>query len=500
MSSSVKNVSYPNESLKKPHNRVPSPFKGEGQGEGESRRLAAPSPQPSPPQQRGRGGNVLSSPRHEPLPDVESPDVAVTSLSHDGRGVARLDGKAVFIEGALPGERVRFRYLERRKRYDSGEVVEIIEPSPNRVAPPCPHYGRCGGCDLQHLRPQTQLQVKQQILAEQLDHLGKVEPESWLAPITGPALGYRRRARLGARLVPGEGVVIGFRQRNKSFLANLDTCLVLEPKVAALLPELRALIGELSCRDRIPQIEVAVGNNAAALVLRHLVPLTEPDKGLLSAFGRRHDIRIYQQPDRPNSIAALWPANPEPLFYRLSGFDVEIRFEPANFIQINSAMNAAAVEQAIRLLAPQPDEAVLDLFCGLGNFTLPLARHARQVLGVEGEKPLVERARENARLNNIGNVEFIAADLHRENTAPVWANFKADKLLLDPPRGGAMEAIKSLLQPLPSKIVYVSCYPATLARDSEYLVHRLGYRLAAVGVMDMFPQTSHVESMALFTR
>ena len=442
-----------------------------------------------------------SAPHSESPSSEATPVVTVVSLSHDGRGVARLDGKAVFIEGALPGETVRFRYLERRKRYDTGQLVEILEPSPNRVAPPCPHYGTCGGCDLQHLRPEVQLQAKQQILAEQLERLGKVKPESWLAPITGPALGYRRRARLGARLVPSDGgVIIGFRQKNKSFLANLETCLVFEPKVSALLPALHTLIAELSCPDRIPQIEVAVGSNAAALVFRHLVPLTDEDRERLAVFGERHDIRIYLQPARPDSITPLWPVNPEPLFYRIPAFDVEIRFEPADFIQINSAVNNATVKQAINLLEPAPTDSVLDLFSGLGNFTLPLARLAGRVLGVEGEAALVNRARANAQLNQITNVEFVSADLYRESSDTPWAGFKPNKLLLDPPRGGAMEAIKSLAEPLPSRIVYVSCYPATLARDSEYLVHVLGYRFAAVGVMDMFPQTSHVETMALFTR
>ena len=486
-----------------------------------------------------------------------SPDIAVatvTAFSHDGGGVARLEGKAVFIEGALPGERVRFRYVHRHKRYDSGGLVEVLEPSPNRVTPPCPHYGTCGGCDLQHLRPEIQLQAKQQILAEQLERLGKVKPESWLEPITGPALGYRRRARLGVRLVPSEGgVIMGFRQRNKSFLANLETCLVLEPKVSALLPALHDLIAELSCPDRIPQIEVAVGDdnfagsekrhrrsgtgkyrlrsrgrnvpiaeqrmqierasarpegerardgapNASALVFRHLVPLTEQDKKLLIAFGERHEVRIYQQAARPDSIAPLWPANPEPLFYRIPAFDVEIRFDPADFIQINAAVNNATVEQAVKLLEPAPNDTVLDLFCGLGNFTLPLARRAGHVLGVEGEAALVNRARANARLNHITNAEFVSADLYRESAGAAWVDGKANKLLLDPPRGGAMEALKSLVEPLPSRIVYVSCHPATLARDSEYLVRVLGYRFAAAGVMDMFPQTSHVESMALFVK
>lgn len=442
-----------------------------------------------------------SNPHTDSPSGEEQPVATVTSFTHDGSGVARLGGKAVFIEGALPGEKVRFRYLQRRKRYDTAELVEILEPSPDRVTPPCPHFGACGGCDLQHLRPERQLQAKQQILSEQLERLGKVKPESWLAPIIGPALGYRRRARLGVRLVPSEGgVVIGFRQKNKSFLENLQTCLVLEPRVAVLLPALRELVAALSCPDRIPQIEVAVGYSAAALIFRHLVPLTHEDRERLAAFGEHHDIRIYLQPSRPDSITPLWPADPEPLSYRIPAFDVEIRFEPADFIQINDAVNNATIEQALKLLELTPDDKVLDLFCGLGNFTLPLARRAGHVLGVEGETGLVSRAKANAELNKITNVEFVSADLYRESSSATWNSFGTNKLLLDPPRGGAIEAIKSLVEPLPSRIVYVSCYPATLARDSEYLVNALGYRFAAVGVMDMFPQTSHVETMALFIK
>lgn len=431
----------------------------------------------------------------------DSATATVESLGYDGRGVARLGGKTVFIEGALPGERVRFRYVSKHKNFDTGALVELLETSPNRVTPPCPHFGTCGGCDLQHLRPEVQIQAKQRILAEQFAHIGKVQPETWLEPITGPALGYRRRARLGARLVPEQGGMhIGFRERRKSFLANLDTCLVLEPKIAGLLPELHTLIGSLSCAHRIPQIEVASGDNASALVFRHLLPLVEHDEELLRDFGKRHDIQIYLQAHGPDSLVALWPHEPEELFYRLSEFNVEIRFRPTDFIQINNAVNQKMVGQAVRLLELKGDEQVLDLFCGLGNFTLPLARHAGRVLGVEADATLIEGARRNAQLNGIANADFMVANLYHEGGPAPWSDFRVDRLLLDPPRGGAIEAIKRLIEPLPSRIVYVSCHPATLARDSEYLVHALGYRLTAAGAMDMFPQTSHVESMAMFTR
>lgn len=429
----------------------------------------------------------------------------VESLSYDSRGVARVNGKTTFIEGALPGERVRFRYFNKHKNYDSGGLLEVLEASPNRVTPPCPHFGVCGGCDLQHLRPELQIHAKQRILAEHLEHIGRVQPETWLDPITGPALGYRRRARLGVRLVPERGgVLIGFRERRKSFLANLNTCLVLEPKIAELLPALHTLIGNLSCANRIPQIEVASGDDNSALVFRHLVPLQERDEEHLRAFGECHGIQIFLQGGKPDSIAALWPREPGELSYRLPAFNVEIRFRPADFVQINSDVNRQMVDRAVQLLDLKGDEQVLDLFCGLGNFTLPLARRAKRVLGVEADTALIEGARRNAALNGIANAEFITADLYSisKNSSPLPAGEGGgfDKLLLDPPRGGAMEVIKHLAEPLPSRIVYVSCYPATLARDSQYLTHVLGYRFAAAGVMDMFPQTSHVESMALFVR
>ena len=435
-----------------------------------------------------------------PTPDAAA--TTVESLSHDGRGVAHVGGKAVFIEGALPGEEVRFRYLNRRRRYDNGAALEILSPGPDRVPPPCPHFGACGGCSLQHLRPEAQIRAKQQALAEQLRGIGKVQPESWLAPVTGPAWGYRRRARLGARFVPKNGgVLVGFRARRRSFIANLDACPVLEPRISGLLPQLRALVAALSCPDRIPQIEVAVGADAAALVFRHLVPLADRDLELLRAFGARHTVQIHLQGGGPESVRALWPDEAPALFYRLPEHDIKIYFRPTDFIQINDQVNRRAVAQAIALLDPGPRDTALDLFCGLGNFTLPLARRVQGVLGIEAEPGLVEGARRNAAANGVANAEFRAANLYDAvSAAPPWGDLRFDKLLLDPPRSGAIEAIKLLPSPGPERIVYISCYPVTLARDSEYLVHARGYRLAAAGVMDMFPHTSHVESMAMFVR
>jgi len=425
----------------------------------------------------------------------------IESFSHDGRGVARIDGKATFIEGALPGETVRFRYLSRHKNYDSGRLVEVVTPGPDRVTPPCPHFGTCGGCSLQHMRPETQLAAKQQVLVEQLERLGRVKPDTWLAPLSGPAWGYRRRARLGVRRVPSKGgVLVGFREKRKSFIANLESCAVLVPHVSALIPALRQLIAVLSCPDRIPQIEVAVGDSDTALVFRHVVPLTENDRSQLRAFGEQHSIRVYLQPHGPESLESLWPESPAPLYYRLPEFDVSIQFRPTDFIQVNAELNVAMVRQALALLAPTPEDRVLDLFSGLGNFTLPLARRAGRVLGIEADADLIDGARANAARNGLNNVEFRTGNLYDEAGANPWEGYTFNKLLLDPPRSGAMEAIKRLTEPLPERIVYVSCYPATLARDAEYLVRVLGYRLATAGTMDMFPHTNHVESMALFVR
>lgn len=470
-----------------------------------------------------------SAKKYPQRPTTATNDIAeayIESLNYDGSGVAHIDGKVTFIEDALPGETVRLRYLNRRRNFDSGKLVEILSPSPERVAPACSHFGTCGGCSLQHLQPEAQLRAKQQVLAGQLEHIGKVSPESWLAPLTGPAWGYRRRARLGVRQIPGkDGVLVGFRERRKSFLANLNECSVLEPKLAALLPALRELIAQLSCPHRIPQIEVAAGDNfagseigrasarpeggrakdgahhdATALVIRHLLPLTDADRELLRVFGEQHNLQIHLQGGGPDSIVPLWPETPTPLYYRLPEYDVALHFRPTDFIQVNNALNQRMVHQALTLLDLKSEDRVLDLFCGLGNFTLPLARHAQQVLGIEADAQLIDGARANAERNGLGNAEFRQADLYNDVAPAAWNGFGFTKLLLDPPRNGAIEAIKHLPQEGVERIVYVSCYPATLARDADYLVHVLGYRLAATGVMDMFPHTSHVESMALFLR
>lgn len=451
---------------------------------------------------RPRPSSTVSQPpaRITTIGDDLAP-IRVESLNHDGRGVARVNGKVTFIDGALPGEDVRFRYHNKHKHYDDGIVTEIISPSPDRVTPPCPHFGTCGGCSLQHLRPAAQILAKQSVLQEALARIGRVEPERWLAPLTGSAWHYRRRARLGVRQAsPSGGVLIGFREKRRSLICSLDACLVLDEKISALLPALKELVAALSCPDRIPQIELAAADNASALVFRHLAALTDEDMDKLCNFARRYDIQIHLQGKGPDSIKPLWPEAPEELYYRLPEYGVEIHFCPSDFIQVNGEMNRKMVHQAIELLEVKPQEQVLDLFCGLGNFTLPLARRAARVLGVESEAGLVAAARHNAALNNLDNVEFQTANLYDDTGVPPWAGVNFDKLLLDPPRSGAMEVIQRLSEPRPTRLVYVSCDPATLARDSGHLVSHLGYRLAAAGVLDMFPHTSHVEAMAVFSR
>ena len=428
----------------------------------------------------------------EPVP------AQVESFNHDGRGVAHVDGKAVFIEGALPGEEVLFTYVAQHKRYDEGTVVQILKPSPQRVAPRCTHFNICGGCSLQHIEATAQIEAKQQVMLDNLRQIGRVEPEQILPPLRGPHWGYRRRARLGVKFViKKDRLLVGFREKRSALLADLERCEVLHPSVGERLPELRALIAGLSAYQSIPQIEVAVGDAATALVFRTLEVLGPSDREKLKAFGRSYDFEIYLQTAGPESVTALWPETAQ-LSYRLED-GIELFFTPTDFVQINSEINRAMVTQVLGLLDIQPQERVLDLFCGLGNFTLPLARHAAHVVGVEGDAGLVQRAKDNALHNDIKNAEFYAADLSQDLTQQAWAGQNVDKILLDPPRTGALEIVRQLPLFGAASIVYVSCHPATLARDAEELVQR-GYTLSAAGVMDMFPHTTHVESIALFTR
>lgn len=438
--------------------------------------------------------------RRKPLP----PDpvrAVIESLTHEGRGVTRVEGKTVFVDGALAGEEVMFRYLRRRRSYDEGQVVEVVQAAPERVTPRCAHFGVCGGCSLQHLAPAAQIRTKQQVLLDDLTRLGRVAPERVLEPITGPVWEYRRRARLGVKYVRKKGrVLVGFRERGRPYLAELERCEVLDARVGPHLAALGELIQGLSAYERIAQIEVALGDTEGALVFRNLDPLSATDEAALKAFGQTHGLQIWIQPGGPQTATALWPEAPR-LSYALPNHAAEIEFLPTDFTQVNADINRAMVDRALELLAPEPQERVLELFAGLGNFTIPLARQAGQVVAVEGEGGLVARARENAVRNEVTNIEHHVADLAAAVADLPWLRRQQyDAVLLDPPRTGAEAVLAPVARTGARRLVYVSCNPATLARDAGELVHAHGFSLRAAGVMDMFPHTAHVESIALFER
>jgi len=433
------------------------------------------------------------------LPE-ESVLADVESLTHEGRGLARVAGKAVFIDGALAGERVRFRYTRQQRHFDEGRVVEVLSPSPQRVAPRCPHFSLCGGCSLQHQDPAAQIAMKQEILADVLRRIGGVEPERWLPPLAAGHWGYRRKARLGVRFVAKKGkTLVGFREKGSGFLADLSRCEVLDAEVGERLYAIASLVDGLSIRDQIPQIEMAKGDGPCVLVFRVLAPPSPSDLEALLAFAATTHLRVYLQEGGPETIRPL-PGQAVDLSYRLPAFAAQIHFQPTDFTQVNLELNRLMVSRAVELLDPQPQDRVLDLFCGLGNFTLPLARRAAAVLGVEGEAGLVERARRNAEANGLANVRFEARDLYGALAGAAWTAERFDKALLDPPRAGALQVLDMLPAAGVRRLIYVSCFPATLARDAERLVKGLGYRLRAAGAMDMFPHTAHLESMALFER
>ncbi len=422
----------------------------------------------------------------------------VVDLAHDGRGIARLAGKAVFIEGALPGERVRFRVIKRRRRLEEAVLVEIVTASPDRVTPRCAHFGLCGGCSLQHLSPPAQLAAKQRQLLDNLERIGGVRPLRVIEALTGPAFAYRRRARLGVKYVHKKGrVLAGFRERDKPYLADLHRCEILIERFATLPQELAALVETLSIREHIPQVEVAAGDATAALVFRIMAPLSAGDEAALARFGTRLGVQIHLQPQGLDSIRPLLGKAP-PLEYAVDAGEVTIEFGPSDFVQINREVNSRMVEAALELLAPGPADTVLDLFCGLGNFTLPLSRRAAAVVGVEGDEGLVHKARGNALRNGIGNAAFFTENLLEPARFGAWAERAFDLMLLDPPRAGAIEIMERMAQWRPRRAVYISCHPGSLARDAGILVRGQGYRLIGAGVMDMFPHTTHVESIAVF--
>lgn len=430
------------------------------------------------------------------------PAALIESLDNEGRGVAHVDGKAIFIEGALPAELVEYSSYRRKPTYEQAQVVRVIKASSQRVTPACPHFGICGGCSMQHLEPGAQTAAKQRVLEDALWHLARLKSETIFPPISGPAWGYRHRARLSVRYVAKKGgVLVGFHEKRSSYVAVMDSCMVLPPAISDLIPRLRDLIAGMSRPDRLPQIEVAVGDDRRVLVLRNLEPLTPDDEDRLRRFADDCQVSWYLQAGGPDTAAPFHPPGAPPLAYRLPDFGVELRFRPTDFTQVNHGINRMLVRRAMSLLRPVPGERIGDLFCGLGNFTLPIAALGATAVGVEGSKPLVERARANAELNGLADrCEFHVANLFEATPESLAALGSLDKLLIDPPREGAVEVVKSLGESGSHRIVYVSCNPATLARDAAVLVHEKGYALRGAGIASMFPHTSHVESIALFER
>ena len=426
--------------------------------------------------------------------------VCIESLSHDGRGVTHVDGKTTFVDGALPGEEISFLYTHKSRKYDEGRLCEIFSASPERVEPRCAHFEVCGGCRLQHQAADRQILAKQRALLDNLERIGKVVPARILDPLSGPEWGYRSKARLGVKYVKKKGrVLVGFREKRTPYLADIRRCEVLHPSVGERIAPLAALIQSMQARERIAQIEVAVGDDSSVLVLRNLDPLSTADCDALENFARATGLHIYLQPAGPDSIELLWP-DASQLSYRLPAFAVELRFLPTDFIQVNRAINQPMIEQALSLLEIGATHRVLDLFCGLGNFTLPIARQAAHVTGVEGDAGLVQRARDNALHNGIEHVDYHVVDLNEDPGTQTWMQASYDRILLDPPRSGAEKMVRHLAKLGAERIVYVSCHPGSLARDAGVLVNEQGYVLMAAGVMDMFPHTAHVESMALFVR
>ncbi len=434
--------------------------------------------------------------RRLPADPVEA---RITAMSHEGRGIAHHNDRTVFVDFALPGERVLFRYTKLRRARADAVAETVLEPAAERIAPGCAHFGVCGGCALQHLSPEDQRAHKERVVLELMERVGGVTPERVLPPLTGSVWGYRRRARLGCKYVEKKGgQLVGFREKHSPLITPLQRCPILDPRVGEHLPALAAGIEGLSVPHRIPQVEVACGDDAVVLVLRHLEPLNDADIDVLAALGERYGWSFYLQPGDESTAAPLPTGGGASLTYRLPEFDVELAFRPTDFVQVNAEINRYMVSQAVEWLEPAPGRKILELFCGLGNFSLPLARLGAAVTALEGEKGLVERARSNAAANGL-EARFEVADLTRSDAWPVPAA-PYDAVLLDPPRTGAAECLEVVARSGASRVVYCSCGPATLARDAGILVREHGFRLTALGIMDMFPHTAHVESFAVFDR
>lgn len=427
----------------------------------------------------------------------------IETLSHDGRGLARINGKATFIEGALPDETVTFRYTRRKGDYDEGQVSQVLKAASTRAEPACAHYQVCGGCSLQHLSAAAQIPMKQSLLLNSLARIGHTEPESVFDAITGPSLQYRSKARLSVRyVIKKQSSLVGFREKNNPrYIAEIEECPVLHAKVGQKIMALRALIDTLDACHAIAQIELAAGDDEVALIFRNLSALGAEDLARLESFGKAEAFAIFLQPEGVDSIHLLYsPTGSEWLHYSLPEEGLNFAFHPSDFTQVNMAVNRKMVQKALALLALSPNDVVLDLFCGLGNFSLPLAKHCQKVIGIEGSEAMVQRASSNAEANQIRNAAFYCADLSKPLDALLPMLKGVSKILLDPPRTGAFDLVKNIELFNPSSIVYVSCNPATLARDADVLVNTKGYRLRTAGILDMFPHTAHVESIALFEK
>lgn len=428
-------------------------------------------------------------------------EVRIAALDDDGCGLAQVNGVPLRVEGALDGERVLVHFGRKRRRFREAKLIAVLEHSPQRVPPCCEYFHLCGGCRFQHLKMESQRERKRHVLERALSARRVPGPRKWYPPITASELGYRRKARLGVKFVSGKGgALVGFREKHGRFIADIRQCEVLLPAVGHRIDALRELVSSLSARDRIPQIEVAAGDDAVALVFRHLDPLSEADREALRSFARRHRLRLYLQSAGPDSISPLWPPDPPPLRYRIPEFDLEIAFEPADFVQVNAAVNRALVSRAVSWLDPAPGDRLLDLYCGIGNFALALARRGGSVSGVEASAKMVTAARGNAESNAVANADFKVADLEDPAQVALALAGEFSGMILDPPRSGAARVVAQLAPPYPARMVYVSCNPESFARDAAIITRTHGYALEYAGIVDMFPHTRHVESIALFSR
>ncbi|MGH8548902.1 MAG: 23S rRNA (uracil(1939)-C(5))-methyltransferase RlmD [Methylococcales bacterium] len=428
-------------------------------------------------------------------------DAEIEGFCHDGRGLTHIDGRVTFVDGALPGERVELKYTDLKRDFAQAIVVRVLEPSPLRSEPKCEYFGRCGGCSFQHVDPDRQIEIKERILEEQFRRIGHLENITFWPPIRGPVWAYRHKARLSVKYVAKkQRVLVGFREKAAHLIADIEHCEILHPLVGTKLPEIAELINSLSIRDRIPQVEVALGDSGCVLVFRNLAEASTDDRLRLRNFGRSHVFAVYLQPHGPDSLVAVDECVSGTLSYALPAHQVKFYFEPLQFTQVNVEINRRMVDRAIELLEPGPHDRVIDLFCGIGNFTLPVSRHVERVAGIEGSQGLIAQARKNAEINRIDNVRFWVADLATDIAHEEWCRDTYTLALLDPSRAGAEAILEYLPRWGVRRCVYISCNPSTLARDSAILTGKFGYRIKGAGVMDMFPQTSHVESIALFER